>query len=92
MPLSMLEAMAEGRAILVSDAGNMRQVVEETGCGWVLSDRRPATIAAALRRIADDPLGLGAAAASARKSSEASFSASAHRDAIDAILAAVSRT
>ena len=55
MPLAMLEAMAEGRATLVTDAGNMRTIVEETGCGWVLPDREPATIAAHVRRIAADP-------------------------------------
>src|SRR5690606_33447942 len=36
MPLAMLEAMAEGRPVVVSDAGNMANVVREAACGVVL--------------------------------------------------------
>lgn len=85
-PMAMLEAMAEGRPVLVSDAGDMRAIVESTGCGWVLPDLRPASIAAAVRQIAGDPHPLGAAAVAAEKACRVSYSPDARRDQIDAIL------
>jgi glycosyltransferase involved in cell wall biosynthesis len=89
MPLAMLEAMAEGRATLVTDAGNMRTIVEETGCGWVLPDREPATIAAHVRRIVADPIALAAASAAAWQAATARYSAGARRAEIDGILASL---
>ncbi len=89
MPIAMLEAMAEGRAVLVTDAGNMRSVVEETGCGWVLPDRQPATIAAFVRRIAENPAELAAASTAAWRAAAARYSATAQRDQIDPILASL---
>jgi glycosyltransferase involved in cell wall biosynthesis len=84
-PMGMLEGMAEGRPVLVADAGDMRSIVDDTGCGWVLPDRLPATIAREVRRIAGDPIGLDAAALSARKAAEDSYSAGARREAIAGI-------
>lgn len=55
MPLSMIEALAEGRSVVVGDAGNMADIVRETGCGAVLSSQEPAVIAEALRRAVADP-------------------------------------
>lgn len=89
MPISMLEAMAEGRAVLVTDAGNMSSVVKETECGWVLPDRRPATIAASLRRVADNPVELAEASAAAHRAAATRYSAGAQRDQIDVILASL---
>lgn len=89
MPISMLEAMAEGRPVLVTDAGNMRSVVETTGCGWVLPDREPATIASGVRRIADDPQALAQASSRARQAVAERYSTSAQGAEIDAILKAV---
>ncbi len=89
MPIAMLEAMAEGRAVLVTDAGNMRSVVEEAGCGWVLPDRQPATIAAFVRRIADDRAALAVASTAAWRAAAARYSATAQRDQIDAVLASL---
>lgn len=89
MPIAMLEAMAEGRAVLVTDAGNMSSVVEETGCGWVLPDRQPATIAAFVRRVADDPAALAVASTAAWRAAAARYSATAQRDQIDPILASL---
>ena len=86
MPISMLEAMAEARPVLVTDAGNMRSVVEESRCGWVLPDRDPATIAKCIRSIYDDPETLGEAALSARRAAEERYSAGARRAEIEAIL------
>ncbi len=86
MPLAMLEAMAEGRATLVTDAGNMRAIVEETGCGWVLPDREPATIAAHVRRIAADPAALASASTAAWRAATTRYSSAARRGEIDGIL------
>jgi glycosyltransferase involved in cell wall biosynthesis len=86
MPIAMLEAMAEGRAVLATAAGNMRSVVEETGCGWVLADREPSTIAAHVRRLASDPGAVAVAASRARHAAVERFSAAARRREIDAIL------
>jgi glycosyltransferase involved in cell wall biosynthesis len=86
MPMALLEAMAEGRAVLVSDAGNMRSVVEKAACGWVLPDRRPATIAACIRRIAEGPAGLATASAAAWEAAREGYSAEARHTQIDAIL------
>lgn len=91
MPVSMLEAMAEGRAVLVTDAGNMKAVVEETGCGWVMPDRQPMTIAACLRRILDDPAALAEASANAWRAAVARYSADGQRNQIDAILRSLSK-
>lgn len=55
MPMAMLEALAEGRPVLVGDAGNMAEVVRETGCGAVLRAQEPVVIADALRNALLDP-------------------------------------
>lgn len=91
MPIAMLEAMSEGRPVLVSDAGNMRSVVEETHCGWVLPNREPATIAQYLRRITDDPAALTDASERAWQAVVDRYSAAARRADIDAILASLPR-
>lgn len=88
-PLSMLEAMAEGRAVLVGDAGNMKALVEDTGCGWVLADREPATIATHLRRRAADPAGVAEAAARARLAAADRFSARTGGAGIQAVLGSI---
>jgi glycosyltransferase involved in cell wall biosynthesis len=87
MPLAMLEALAEGRPVLVTDAGNMGTVVHETQCGWMLPDREPATIAAALRRIVADAPGLAEASSRAWEAASERYSVRALRTQIDAILA-----
>lgn len=91
MPISMLESMAAGRAVLVTDAGDMRSVVEETGCGWLLPDRLPATIAASVRQIAGDPAALAEASAAAWRTATTRYSAGSQRPQIEAILAACSK-
>jgi glycosyltransferase involved in cell wall biosynthesis len=88
-PISMLEAMAEGRAVLVGDAGNMKALVEETGCGWVLPDREPSTIAEHLRRIAGDPAALAEAAARARQAAAERFSPEAGGARIERVLGSI---
>lgn len=89
MPISMLEAMAEGRAVLVTDAGNMRSVVETTGCGWMLEDREPVTIAARVREIAEDPQALAQASRRAHQAVTTEYSTTAQRPRIEGILASI---
>lgn len=48
LPLAMLEAMAEGRPVLVGDAGDIRRVVEEVGCGRVLARTDPSSVASVI--------------------------------------------
>lgn len=88
-PISMLEAMAEGRAVLVTDAGNMKAVVEGSGCGWVLTDRRPETIAASLRAVVRDPEALAGASGKAWHAAADLYSATALLPEIEAILGSV---
>ena len=89
MPISMLEAMAEGRAVLVSGAGNMRDLVDQTGCGWVLPDRQPATIAAFLRRIAGDSAALAEVSGRAWQAAADRFSRRAGGAGIEAVLESI---
>lgn len=49
MPLAMLEALAEGRPVLVADAGNMAAIVRSARCGSVMRSIEPMAIAAAVR-------------------------------------------
>jgi glycosyltransferase involved in cell wall biosynthesis len=86
MPIAMLEAMSEGRPVLVTDAGNMGVVVEDTACGWVLPDREPATIATFLRRIRHDTTGLEEASVRAHEAARERYSQAAQGDRIDGIL------
>jgi glycosyltransferase involved in cell wall biosynthesis len=90
-PIAMLEAMAEGRPVLVTRAGNMGDVVEATGCGWVLPDREPATIAATLRAIRHDEAGLEAASVRAQQAARDRYSPAAQRGRIDRILSEATR-
>jgi glycosyltransferase involved in cell wall biosynthesis len=86
MPLAMLEALAEGRPVLVTEAGNMAHVVRESRCGWLLADRSPSTIAAALRELAGDDTELSLAAHEARTAARDRYSLAALTPAIQAIL------
>lgn len=88
MPLAMLEAMAEGRAILVTGAGNMRAVIEDTGAGWVLSDREPRCIASAIRTIAADEPSLSAAGLRGYEAVLAMFSSDAIGEQLDCLVEA----
>jgi len=54
-PLSMLEAMAAGRVILVSDAGGMPYICQDGRSGLVVPARNSGALEAAMRRVVDDP-------------------------------------
>lgn len=55
LPLAMLEAMAEGRPVVVGDAGAIRSLVESVGCGLVLSRRDSTVIASGIRALIAQP-------------------------------------
>lgn len=54
-PMAMLEALAEGRPLLVGEAGDMAEIVRATGCGHVLASQAPAVIADAIRHVVANP-------------------------------------
>lgn len=47
-PVALLEAMAEGRPVLVTDVGDMAEIVRAAQCGRVLESREPSVLAAAI--------------------------------------------
>ena len=65
MPLALLEAMAARRAIVVTDVGDNRRVVDDGRCGVVVPAGDPAALAAAIDRLLGDPLAAAAMAARA---------------------------
>lgn len=54
-PVSVLEAMAAGRAVVSSDIGGTNEVVENGRTGVLVAPRDPAALAGALRRVLDEP-------------------------------------
>jgi glycosyltransferase involved in cell wall biosynthesis len=64
MPLALLEAMAARRAIVVTDVGDNRRVVDDGRCAHVVPARNAAALAAAIDSVLKEP---GAAAAMAAR-------------------------
>jgi glycosyltransferase involved in cell wall biosynthesis len=87
MPVAMLEAMAEGRPVLVGDAGNMADIVREFECGSVLASNSPGDIAAGIREAVADGRALLAQGRRGHAAACDRFSASAARAGIDSLLA-----
>jgi glycosyltransferase involved in cell wall biosynthesis len=54
---SVLEGMAAGLAMIVSDVGGNAEAVEDRVSGLVVPPRDPATLGAAILRLANDPAG-----------------------------------
>jgi glycosyltransferase involved in cell wall biosynthesis len=64
LPNVALEALATATPVVASDAGGLRQVIEDGGTGRLVPERDPAALADALRWVLDHPAeaaGLGAA-------------------------------
>jgi glycosyltransferase involved in cell wall biosynthesis len=55
MPRSVLEAMAMGRAVITTDVPGCREAVQDGRTGYVVPARDPVALAAAMRRLVDDP-------------------------------------
>jgi len=56
IPNAMLEAMAAGLPVIVSDAGGVSEVIRHRSTGWLLPPNDPAAFADALREAASDHL------------------------------------
>ena len=55
LPLVVLEAMAQGRAVVATPVGGTPELVVEGETGLLVPPRDPRALAAALRRLVDDP-------------------------------------
>lgn len=74
LPMSLLEAMAWGLVPVVSPVGGIPEVVTDGGNGLLVQPGDPADIAAALRRLVEDPALRADLSAAARRTAEDSFS------------------
>lgn len=54
IPNAMLEAMAMGVPVIVSDAGGVSEVIRHRSTGWLLPPNNPEAFADALREVASD--------------------------------------
>ena len=88
MPLAMLEALAEGRPVLVSDAGNMAEIVRGHGCGVVLAAVDADEIARQLTDLMDRPADVTAMGHRAHAAALQGLSASAMAGSVERILTA----
>lgn len=55
MPLALLEARAAGLPSVATDVGGAREIIRDGEDGWVVPTEDPASLAAALLDLADDP-------------------------------------
>jgi glycosyltransferase involved in cell wall biosynthesis len=55
LPLTVLEAMAAGKAVVASRAGGIPEIVVEKETGLLVEQRNPAALAEALTVLAADP-------------------------------------
>ena len=72
--MSLLEAMAWGLVPVVSPVGGIPEVVADGVNGLLVQPDDPADIAAALRRLIDDPVLRADLSAAARRTAEDRFS------------------
>lgn len=86
-PMAMLEAMAEGRPVLVSAAGNAGELVAAAGCGVVLDAIDPGEVADRIRGLVDDQAALAVMATNAHAAARAEHSATAAEPAVEKLLA-----
>jgi glycosyltransferase involved in cell wall biosynthesis len=66
LPTKMFEAMAAGRALLVSAGGEAAELVERHGCGVAVPPERPRALAEAITRLHAAPANLLSMAAAGR--------------------------
>jgi glycosyltransferase involved in cell wall biosynthesis len=89
--LSIVEAMAARRPVVATASGGIGDAVEHEVTGLVVDEGRPDQLAAAIRRLHDDPPLAERLADAGRARAVEGFSADASADAFDALLQEVRR-
>lgn len=74
MPVSILEAMRSGPAIVATPVGSVPEMIEDGKSGLLIPVRSPASIAEAIRHLKSDPAERERLAAGAQKAFERRFS------------------
>jgi glycosyltransferase involved in cell wall biosynthesis len=72
-PLAVMEAMAAGRAVIATDAGGNRHLLETGRSGWIVPVRDAAALSQAIEEAWSNPEQLKRAAALARETARARF-------------------
>jgi len=85
-----IEAMAAGVPVLATRAGGVPEIITHEADGWLTPPRDPAAMAAALRRLLDDPALRAALAARARATVDRRFALNEYSDALTGLWARLS--
>lgn len=85
MPLSVLEAMACGVPVVSTDVGDVARLLDHGAAGLVVPPKAPQQLAAALRKLVDDPQLRRSMGAAGRRRVESFFSRSRLTDALDCV-------
>jgi len=85
MPVAVIEAMLAGVAVVATDVGSVREVVEHGVSGLVVRPEDPGALAAAVRDLLDDPDRRAELAAAGRAVAAERFTAAAYVAAYEAL-------
>lgn len=88
IPVALMEALACGRAVVASDISGIPELVQDGATGLLVPERDPASLAAAIRRLHDDPLLRGRVAAAGRERVLAEYDLRANARRLAKLLAA----
>ena len=95
MPLSVLEAMASGLPVVATDVGRCGRIVVHGETGLVVPSQSPEQLAAALRKVLEDPEAARRMGDAGRARAEKAYSSTATAQAIadlyEQVLPGVSR-
>jgi glycosyltransferase involved in cell wall biosynthesis len=72
-PLAVMEAMAAGRAVIATDAGGNRHLLEEGRSGWIVPVRNPRAMSLAIEDVWQHPEKAARAGALARETARVRF-------------------
>jgi glycosyltransferase involved in cell wall biosynthesis len=82
MPLSVLEAMASGLPVVATEVGDVARIVVHGETGLVVPPQSPEELAAALRKVVEDPESARRMGRAGRERAETVYSSSANARAI----------
>jgi glycosyltransferase involved in cell wall biosynthesis len=85
-PLAVLEAMAQGRAVIASRVGGIPEAIDSDAVGLLVPPRDERALAQAIRTLLDDPARRASMGRSARARIAANFRKDAQVSAITALL------